>query len=512
MAPKPKATQQKRGEVVFYIQKTPNKKTEETEPHFYCLFFAGYIKMAAIDNLLCLATWSTVSQVQAIAMATGVHARNADGVNGFMTASAAGNLDVARWFLKAGIDVDAQDNAGFTALIAAAVRGHVGVVKLLSKHANPNIRTRSQQAVIHLAVRNNQLRTVRTLASIPALDLNLPNQHGRTALHIAAVHGFLPIVRFLVAHPRVKSQTTDRDGFNVLHVAAGASQTQVVKYLVSTGFNLDVRCDRQTTAMFIACAVGCLDIVKHLFDRTALSTDEDGDSELHVAVKHPPVLDYLLEKKKHAVDARTADGSTALHRAVHEDISSFGVVQALIKAKAPLDATDRLGCTPFIKACHHGDVRIVRFLLEAKSDPFVLDHDGFTALHAAAQRGHLPTLKYLVHGVGLSLDAQNPKGYTPIMCALRFAQTKAVKWLAAQGADLHVRSQLGTAIDFARLFEGSSDEARSLSEWLGRSCGREGCLVRGSKKCGGCIKTRYCSKACQRLHWNDHQPDCFFSM
>jgi ankyrin repeat protein len=224
------------------------------------------------------------------------------------------------------------------------------------------------------------------------------------------------------------------------------------------------------------------------------------------------VLHYLLERRQHPLDSVTKDGSTALHRAVHEDTGSLESVAALVAAKAPLDATDEFGCTPFFKACHHGDVKIVRFLLGAKSDPYALDRDGFTAVHAAAQKGCVRVLKYLVLSVGLSREAQNPKGYTPLMCALRFSQTKACKWLVAQGADLHLRSQIGTAMDVARLFEDSSVVAKQLSEWIARPCGRPSCLERGSKKCGGCHKTRYCSTACQRLHWSEHEPTCFFSL
>ena len=442
----------------------------------------------------------------------GVNTRNPEGITALMAASAAGNLENVRFLLAQGIDANASDNEGFTALMAASVRGQVYVVRLLAHYAEPNAVTHKNLAAIHLAVCHKQLRTLRALAAIPALNLNLPNERGRTALHSAAVEGFLPMVRFLMAHERVDAQAVDHQGFNVLHLAAGAHRLEVVTYLVSLGYDLNTKCSRLTTAMFIACAVGCLEVVEFLFDRTTLCADSDGDSELHVAVRHPHVLRYLLERRQHPLESVTKDGSTALHRAVHEDTGLMASVAALVAAKAPLDARDEFGCTPFFKACHHGDVKIVRFLLEAKSDPHVLDQDGFTAVHAAAQKGCVSVLKYLVLSVGLSREAQNPKGYTPLMCALRFSQTKACKWFVAQGVDLHVRSQIGTAVDVARLFEGSSVEAKQLSEWLAIPCGRQSCLERGSKKCGGCHKTRYCSTACQRLHWSEHEPTCFFSL
>jgi ankyrin repeat protein len=468
--------------------------------------------MSAIEDMLRAAACGTLNEVQAATAITGVHAHNEDGVNGLMTASAAGNFEVVRWFLGEGVDVDAKDRAGFTALIAASVRGQVAVVKLLAQHAQPNITTHNQLAAIHLAVRNNQLRTVRILAAIPTLNLNLPNQHGRTAFHSAVVEGFLPIVRFLVKHPRVDTKAVDKEGFNALHLAAGAHQTSVVTFLESVGFDLNARCGRLTTAMFIACAVGCLDVVKNLFDRTPLCVDADGDSELHVAVRFPRVLEYLLERKKHSLETITNDGSTALHRAVHEDMGSLEAVKLLVNAKAPLDVRDQFACTPFFKACHHGDVKMVRLLLKAKSDPFVLDQDGFTAMHAAAQKGCVSVLKYLASDVGLSLEAQNPRGYTPLMCALRFSKIKAAKWFVSHGVDLRLRSQLGTAIDVAKMFEDSCPEGKRLCEWLTRPCGRQSCSERGSKKCAGCCTTRYCSTACQRLHWNEHAPMCFLSL
>lgn len=52
----------------------------------------------------------------------------------FIQAAAAGQRDKVLWFLDNGVDVNAQDQKGNTALIAAAEAGHIQTVELLLQH------------------------------------------------------------------------------------------------------------------------------------------------------------------------------------------------------------------------------------------------------------------------------------------------------------------------------------------------------------------------------------------
>ena len=39
-------------------------------------------------------------------------------------------------------------------------------------------------------------------------------------------------------------------------------------------------------------------------------------------------------------------------------------------------------------------------------------------------------------------------------------------------------------------------------------CDNAGCEQPSTKRCGRCQSKRYCSRACQKAHWDDHQEQC----
>ncbi|KAJ8960744.1 hypothetical protein NQ318_020037 [Aromia moschata] len=88
------------------------------------------------------------------------------------------------------------------------------------------------------------------------------------------------------------------------------------------------------------------------------------------------------------VDARDSAGYTALHYAArngHLDTCRF-----LVDRGADVDAVTRAGkATALSRAALAGKHEVVEYLLSKKADPFVADVDGRTALHRAAENGHL---------------------------------------------------------------------------------------------------------------------------
>lgn len=61
-------------------------------------------------------------------------------------------------------------------------------------------------------------------------------------------------------------------------------------------------------------------------------------------------------------------------------------------------------------------------------------------------------------------------------------------------------------------FEGTPSCFQATAETLLRSngygCRSDGCAELGTRLCGGCRKSRYCSQECQKLHWQQHKKAC----
>src|SRR5688500_15923985 len=110
-----------------------------------------------------------------------------------------------------------------------------------------------------------------------------------------------------------------------------------------------------------------------------------------------------------------ADGTTALHQAVHRN--DVAAVETLIRGGADVRATTRYGITPLHLACVNGHAVIVDRLLAAGADPNSALPDGETALMTAARTGDVATVQALL-ARGANHRASEPsKGQTALMWA-----------------------------------------------------------------------------------------------
>ena len=89
---------------------------------------------------------------------------------------------------------------------------------------------------------------------------------------------------------------------------------------------------------------------------------------------------------------------------------------------------------------------LVKLLVENDAD---VNKPGWTPLHYAASRGHVPVIMHLLEHSAY-IDAESPNGTTPLMMAAMYGSPESVKALIQAGADPTLKNQLGlSALDFA---------------------------------------------------------------
>ena len=113
---------------------------------------------------------------------------------------------IAATLLTAGVEVNTQDDLGFTALIHAAANGYTDAVAiLLNRGADPNIQTKDGRTVALLwAAWEGHTATVATLLQNECINPNLQDDMGQTALIGAAFKGHTAVVKTLLKDRRVK--------------------------------------------------------------------------------------------------------------------------------------------------------------------------------------------------------------------------------------------------------------------------------------------------------------------
>ena len=138
-------------------------------------------------------------------------------------------------------------------------------------------------------------------------------------------------------------------------------------------------------------------------------------------------------------------GVPALIVAVKEP--SLKVAQLLASwPKAKTEVRNENDESALMLAALKGYFPLVKLLVENDAD---VNKPGWTPLHYAASRGHVPVITHLLEHSAY-IDAESPNGTTPLMMAAMYGSPESVKALIQAGADPTLRNQLGlSALDFA---------------------------------------------------------------
>ncbi len=145
----------------------------------------------------------------------------------------------------------------------------------------------------------------------------------------------------------------------------------------------------------------------------------------------------LIERRTD-VNIPEADGTTALHWAVHQ--SDLELVDRLIRAGANVKAKNEYGVTPMSEAAILGNAALMDKLLKAGADVESPNADGQTALMVVARTSFTDAAKVLLrHGANVNAVEQW-RGQTALMWAAAQSQPAMVKELVAAGADVNARS------------------------------------------------------------------------
>jgi len=327
-----------------------------------------------------------------------VDAPQGDGATALHWAVYWDDLGTVDLLMRAGANVNAVNDLGATPLFLACSNANGAMVeKLLAAGANPNAPVTpatTAEPPLMTAARTGSVEAVKALLAHGA-DVNAAESaHGQTALMWAAANQHAPVVRALIdagadvhARSRVdrmlvmfpdvsRFRPTDRNivdyhggGFTPLLFAARYGDVESAKVLLAAGANVDDMTPERATALALAAHSGWGAFAAYLLDQGAdPNSDEAGYTALHAAVLRG---DLALVQ---ALLAHGADPEARLKRGtpVNRTSKDFAFNMAWI------------GATPFWLAARFTETEIMRALIAGGADPQVTIPDGTTPLMAAA--------------------------------------------------------------------------------------------------------------------------------
>lgn len=376
-----------------------------------------------------------------------VNAQNSSGTTALMKAARGGHVEAMRALLEAGADPGIEDHEGRSALAHARLAGHRSAAQeLAGRELTP--RPQAGDTVLMMSAQRGHIEAIDILIEQGELNINARNPSAMTALMMAAQGGHGHVLRALIqagADPNMQSH----DGMTALHwlVAknpSGATETDLLARrealvtLIQAQADLTVRNKQGQTAATIAKTSGdsCAFELLEAAARTA-----NGDTLLMTcaAQGYRQALAALLQQPGIDINARNPKGMTATMFAAAS--GRLETLIPLIDARPDLTLKDSRGRNALMVAesTRWGSSTEAAILAAAAVAP---QRRGTTLMECAA-RGHVRAVRALLQHSKQDINARDSNGRTALMLAAQSGHAEVLRALRHAQADPTIRDFRG---------------------------------------------------------------------
>ncbi|XP_068228794.1 transient receptor potential cation channel subfamily A member 1 homolog [Palaemon carinicauda] len=396
-----------------------------------------------------------------------------DGLTPLHLAAINNQAGILSALLSHGADPELRDAVeGFTPLLYTITQQSLECFEiLLKKGVNVDACDKGGQSALYHAVVHHyvQGRMVEKLLKFGA-DVNLEVK-GQTLLHVAARVGNPRVLQELLDAKPKNIDMLDNSKLSPLHLAAENGHRDCCEILKKAGANCSVRNKHKETPLMLAVKNSYTKTCEVLLENSKASVNEVNNFHqtpvIIAANKNTAASVFVLRTLlKHQPDltATTSNGDTALHYAAK--CGSAEKCRDLIEAGADHNITNAQGMTPIHWAAKNNFRSCVAVLLgfseeetwnlvlpdsdreSINSVPCTIDLDnknlidvnikdkqGMTPLHYALMKDSEECFKLLIKKRA-NVNLKNNKNKTPLHVAAERGLAKCCAWLLCKGADV----------------------------------------------------------------------------
>ncbi len=335
---------------------------------------------------------------------------------------------------------------------------------------------------LHIAAYFGRVDTIADLIAAAGQEadalIHAKNCSGSTPLHVAAEQGHRGAVEVLIANDRSKDPSLvdiqDTTGLTALACAAKNGHIDVIRCLIAHGADISLGDKPGSLPFYRATQIG------HLEAMEILQPDEKHPEHnlllLHLAIAHaiesgkPEALAFI----KRLIEERRGPGTESgskwyncckyyYRRGVTPLLNAAASGQvammqwALECDDARIDEIDSDGNCALHFAARYGHTDAVQFLLERNAELVKIKNGTETcpertALHDAAEGGHLEVIFQLLFRYNAEVDSKDALGRTPLLRAASNGHTRALQLLIGFEASPAIADEMeNTALHLAAL-------------------------------------------------------------
>ena len=374
-----------------------------------------------------------------------INARDDDGFTVLHSAAWSGDSELLQYLIENGSDIFSKTKNGRSCLHIAAEQGHLKICRVLLENYNFVVHERDDDglAVLHSAALGGDLELLQYLIENGSNILS-KTKDGRSCLHIAAGKGHLRICRALLQNYNFGIHERDDAGFTLLHHAAWSFDLDLFQYLIEKGSNVFSKTKDDRNCLHLAAERGDLKICKVVFQNYNFdihARDDDERTVFHYAALSGDLelLLFLIESGSH-IFSKTKNGNSCLHLAAEK--GRLKICRELLqKYNFDIHAIDDYGCTVLHCAAKSGDLELFQYLLASGSDIFSKTKDGKSALHLAANNGHLKICVALLQSYDFDIHPKDDDGWNVLHCAARSGNLELFKYLITKGSEVDSKTK-----------------------------------------------------------------------
>ncbi|XP_027047638.1 ankyrin repeat domain-containing protein 17-like isoform X3 [Pocillopora damicornis] len=412
---------------------------DETDPVFRSVAEAD----VSLDEMMSLACRQGKLDIVELLLESGAHVdyRNKAGNTPLLEACSQGHVDVARYLLDHNANIDAPtETTSDSALTWACTLGNEAIVELLlERTSDVEHRTKDGCTALMFAALAGHVKVAAMLLDHGA-KINVESDSNKDSpLTFACWKGHCDVVELLLErNANIEHRT--KEGFTPLMFAALGGHTDVARKLLERKAKVNVPSgSNNDIPLTSACWKGHHDVVKLLleFNSNIEHRTKDGCTPLMLAARegHYSVAKLILDSNAEVNVPSGSENNIPLTLACWKGHTN--VVELLLEHKSNIEHRNKAGCTPLMLASREGHVETTRLLLNKGAEintPSGSNDD--TPLTLACWKGHRDVAELLLENVA-NRDCRTKTGITPLFQACRENHVDVVELLLDYGASVN---------------------------------------------------------------------------